>query len=223
MPRHDQFFSAIRPKMEELVEELIARCLDIPQCRSVFEKHPDISAAVLSWLIGFIPEISKSQTFWKPIRDLAVNLAETIPRETVRVVKGQGTTRKGIGTQPKSEAGSVLRILDPKLIDKAAGFIAWFGKLIPEEQKKVRDYVLPLKLEDLRGFMELDEAQRGILLSFISSPPPTPSSPPAERTKNWLEELADSWENSQQKRGMLHGPEDNPATAPDTLEGNTSP
>jgi hypothetical protein len=106
MSWHDRVFEALlnaaKPTVEAKIEDLIGAILTIPQARRLVERNPDTIAAVLSAAFGAIPEMNK-RTLLGKFAGYGIDVAEVLPRELVRAVKGQGTTRKGI----KIERGTV--------------------------------------------------------------------------------------------------------------------
>lgn len=121
----DALLNAAKPTVEAKIEDLIGSLLAIPQLRRLIEKNPDTIAAVLSSALGVIPEMDK-RTIVGRLTAYGIDVAEVLPRELVRAVKGQGTTRKGIKmdsttTAPRQRQRNGGQGVSVRLPKKSAG------------------------------------------------------------------------------------------------------
>ncbi|OGZ96291.1 MAG: hypothetical protein A3J10_04060 [Candidatus Sungbacteria bacterium RIFCSPLOWO2_02_FULL_54_10] len=125
----DAFLNAAKPTVEAKMEDFIGALIAIPQLRRLIEKNPDTIAAVLSSALGAIPEMDK-RTIMGRFAAYGIDVAEILPRELVRAVKGQGTTRRGIklnsggatgGAPSHQKQGDGGKTILAKLPKKGAG------------------------------------------------------------------------------------------------------
>jgi len=188
--------NALKPVLEKHSEELLDRALENPHIRGLFDWNPGLSSAILSALIGALPEGDKDSVRGN-ILHLLVDLGESVPREIGRVLEGKEPKGKG------SSGKTIFHVFHEKIAPRAGELAQWFGGLTPEEQKFAEHHLTILKPEQLTGFLALSRDEKNIILKYRVAQETPPPRPQPERTGPSLwDKVMAAWKESQRRRDL---------------------